>query len=208
MLTPTLALALSLGLAAPPAAAAPGIALDSAGTSRDFTQPPPGTPADQAIWKTCYDLDNDLVVEQATSLRLQAGAKAARLLERLRDPAQRGGLSAEAAEAIATRLAEKWEANASVMGSQWPVGRIRVCRYERLNFEGVMLSGATPAKERQLASARADVQDCVAKGTAVLTALRRTNQELEPAIAEADRALRAAAAPSPAAEAAPAPSKN
>ncbi len=209
MTTTTAALALALGLLGDPAAKpAPDFPLDAAGTSRDFDKPPPGSAADQALWKTAYDVDNDLVIAQFTSTRLQATAKTNAYLERLRDPAARGALSGDEARALANRLEGAWTANMSVTASIWPVSKVRVCRYELQIFEGVMLAGQSPRTEAQLDDARRALQACVAKAGTVQAALDKANADLEAAIAAADRAIGPAYAQNPSATAAPAPARN
>ncbi len=190
MLSTTFALALSFGLAASAAApAAPAPQDNPSFKGRDYDKPPPGTAADQALWKQCTELNKDLLIDQYRSGTLQARAKGFELLERLRDPARRGSLSEGAAEALAKRLQEKWLANFEVMKSQWPVSKMRVCQYQLLNFEGVMFSDPSPNRQRQLDDARRDVQDCVEKGQRVHASMAKTNDELEAAVDAAERAL-------------------
>jgi hypothetical protein len=192
MLTTTLALALSLGLLADPGSTPPpkpAFPVDAAGTSRDFDKPPPASPADTALWQKCHDLNNDLVVAQYTATHLQARAKDGRYIERLRDPAGRGKLSAEAAEALAKKVHDTWLTSANVMMSGWPVSKTRVCRYEQLNFEGVLLSDPSPQRENQLEDVRRDVKACVGKAETVAELARKSSAELEAAIEEAHRAI-------------------
>lgn len=204
MLTTISTLALALGLLASPGAApAPGYPLNTSGTSRDFDRPPPGTPADQSLWQAAYDADNALIVEQHAAAKLAVQAKTNS--ERLRNPASRGTLAEARAEELEKPLAAKWAANVELMGSVWPVSKERGCRYELLNVEGVMLGTGSPRKERQLEDARRDLNACLEKATAILRALRRANEELRAANAEAERALGPPPAPPKATAASPAP---
>ncbi len=202
MLTHLLTLALAVGLAAGPAAPAPPVALDTAGTSRDFDKPPPGSAADQALWQSAHDMNNDLLVEQNTASTTMFQAKA--IVELLRDPARRGALTPERAEELAKPVVAKWTAEAEIVGAIWPVSKLRVCRNELMNFEGVLFGADSPAKEVQLADTRRDLSACMGKATTVFSRLRNANEELAAANAEALRALGSppaekatAAAPSP-----------
>jgi DNA-binding MarR family transcriptional regulator len=207
MLTTTLALALCVGLLAPPAAA-PNFPLDATGTSRDFDKPPPGSAADQALWQKAHDLNNDLVVEQYTGSRLADRCRQQQYIERLRDPAGRGKLSSDAAEALAKRLSDAWMTSLTLMNSGWPVSKTRVCRYELMNFDAVMLTDASPAKEAQLADSRRAVQDCVQKASAVHEQARKANAAFQAAADEADRAIGPLPPAKAAASAGAAPARN
>ncbi len=197
MLTTPLAFALSIGLLASPAARAEPAPSppDPSWKGRDYDKPPPGTAADQALWNECSELNRELLIDQYRSAGLEARAKGKELLERLRDPARRGALAADAAEALAGRLQQSWMASFELMRSQWPVSKMRVCQYQLLNFEGVMFSDPSPAKDVQLDDARRDVQDCVRKGQRVHAAMAKANDELEASIDEAERVLPPVVAP-------------
>lgn len=188
MVPTTLAVALTIGLLAAPATApAPEYPLSGGGTSRDFDKPPPGTPADQALWQSSYDMNNDLVIVQHTTSRLQLQARGN--LERLLDPARRGKVSKDDADKLAALLTEKLAASAQLMVSAWPVSKQRVCRYELMNLEGVMLGSASPTKEKQLEDTRRELNGCMAKASSVLAAVRKMNDELIAASTDAEGAL-------------------
>jgi hypothetical protein len=199
MLHTTVAVALTIGLLADSSPARAPESPPPDGTSRGFETPPPGTPADQALWRSSHDMNNDLVIVQHTTSRLQLQARGA--LERLLDPAGRGKLSKEGADKLAASLTERLTASGRLMVSTWPVSKQRVCGYELMNLEGVMHGTDSPAKERQLEDARRDLNGCMEKATSVFAAVRRANDELVAATAEAERALGPPAAKSPAAPA-------
>jgi len=202
MLTISFALALSVGLAgAPPAPPGATFPLDTAGTSRDFDKPPAGTPADQALWQSAYDLDNALVVEQHTAAKLAYAARTN--LERLQDPAARGSVTEARAQELAAALTAKWTADVELMTATWPVSKVRGCRYELLNLEGLMIIGAAAEKDDgQSGEARSDLKRCLGQAAAVQSELRKANEDLAAAIAEAERALGPPRAPPKAAAAA------
>lgn len=206
MATNALAVALSLTLAAAkgatPEAAAPAALAAPGGTVRGAGDPPPGTQADQDLWRAARDASNELVAEQHLAARLQHEAKAGQWVERLADPARRGALPVDRAEALSKRVQERWLANVAFMQAVWPVSKTRGCQYDLLNFEGVMFAGPSPSpkREAQLDETRRAVQDCLARAKGVLAEARKSTGDFREALAEAERALGpAATAPAPAA---------
>jgi hypothetical protein len=195
-----LALTLTLGLLASPAQT--GAALEPAPPSSGPRDPPPGTPADRKLWTAARDVSNALVAEQNVASDLTFQAKRGQYLERLRDPARRGAVPAEEAEALARRLEAKWLSSVILMQSQWPVSKTRGCQYEMINLGAVMYAGAPEKHEARLREVRAATQDCVARAEKVRAEARGTSQELRETIAEAHRAVGPPAAPAPAAGAA------
>jgi hypothetical protein len=173
--------------AAPPAAEAP----------RDWDQPPPGTKADQELWRSAREANVELGVEQHRAARLTQGAKGSGYLERLPELATRGALPKAKADELAQRLLQKWMADLEVVQRPWPVGKIRVCGYELLNFETVMI--APPGSDPLQASSRSSLEECVSRARLVLGHLRRANDELEAALDEVGRELASLPAAAPAA---------
>jgi hypothetical protein len=222
MTSMTLALPLSIALlagaasapsappAAPPAGKAPETARPADPSAanpagpvseppRDFETAPPGaSPADQALWRSAYDVNNDLVVEQYAAARLTHQAKRSGYETRIPALAKSGALPQPRADDLLKRLRERWMANLELMQAQWPVSKVRVCRYELLNFEGVLPSDDNPRRKGQIEEARATLAPCVDKATAVLRAVRAANEGLRSVLAEIDREL----APYPASPAA------
>ncbi len=207
-----LAMLLGAGGPAPPAATAAEPRGPATAEARDYDKPPPGSPADRALWQAAHDLSNDILVARATATRLQHQAKTRGYLEALEDPGKRVALPAELADDLTRRLSEEWAESMELLTAQWPVDPIRGCRYDLLNFEGVMFSDESPRKASQLDDTRKALSVCVARGTGPLRALQRSNEELRATLVAVERALasaRASAAPGagPAAPAAPAASK-
>lgn len=178
--------------ASPPASApAPApAAAQPAAAPRDFDAPPPlASEPDKAFWKVAYELNNDLVLEQHVAARLTHQAKAGRYDERLPAAVKAGQLPQARADELTRDLQVRWAKNVEVVQAQWPVSKVRGCRYELLNFEGVLHDPKAPGAEAQLKDAREQLSACVSRGTAVLRAVRGANEELRAAIAELDRAL-------------------
>jgi hypothetical protein len=195
-----LSLALAAAMGATPEAAAPTAPAAPTGPVRGAGDPPPGTQADQQLWRAARDASNELVAEQHLAARLQHEAKAGLWVERLADPARRGALPADRAEALSKRVQERWLANVAFMQSVWPVSKTRGCQYDLLNFEGVMFAGPSPRREAQLDETRRAVQGCLARAKGVLAEARKSTGEFREALAEVERALGpVASAPAPAA---------
>lgn len=195
----TLALLLASRLLAAPADAEPASASEIPAI-RGSDDPPPGSAEDQALWRAAREASNDVTIEQYAAARLQQQARREEYLERLADPARRGGLPQDRADDLARRLTERWVANVTFMQSQWPVSKVRGCQYELLNFEGVLFSAPSPQRALQLEDARAAVRDCLDRAGKALGAARRSTAELRETVSEVERAIGPAApAPAPAA---------
>lgn len=149
---------------------------------------PPGSPADRALWRRGYDLDNEIPIERSIASRLQLQAVNLRLVEALAADAKRPGADPSAAERLENferRLRAALRESVDLLRAQWPVDPTRVCGYAVLNFESVMRSDENPRKAAQLAETGATLRECVAKGEAPLAMLRKANDELRSAIAAA-----------------------
>jgi len=194
MMNPIPVVALALALAgegpapaagSPPPAPAPGP--PSATAPRDPDRPPPGAKADQALWKSAYDVNSRLVAEQHVAARLTQGAKGSGYLERLPELGKAGALPQARADALAARLQQTWMANLEIIQRRWPVSKVRVCGYELLNFETIMGEGASSAT--QLGDSRKALEECIGRANLVLGPLKRSNEELGAALAEIEREL-------------------
>jgi hypothetical protein len=205
MPTQVLLLALSLALAgegpvpAAPPAADPSPAADA---PRDWDKPPPGTKADQELWLAARQVNVELVVEQHEAARLANAARGSGYLERLPELARQGALPKVRADELAQRLHQGWSASFELMQRQWPVSKIRVCGYELLNFETVMI--APPGSDPLQASSRKDLEECVGRARVVLGHLKKSNEELQAALDAIGRELAALPPSRPAPAAGPA----
>jgi hypothetical protein len=199
--------------AAPPAAApqppvpsaaapAPPAGVPLQGTVRDFDVPPPGTPADQALWKEGYEVNNEILLALAAANEAQWTAHAAAYDRRLGELAGKGGPGSSAAGEARQRLLDRWRATNDVVTRQWPVDPTRACRYEQLYLDSAMMSGA-PAVPVDLPEARRNLRQCLDKARLVLTALAAATRGLQESLAEADQLLGAAGAGTPPGAAAP-----
>lgn len=161
---------------------------------------PPGAPADQALWRKALDEGNALSIVRADAARLQWKAHNGKYEARLTERAK-GKSEAEAArlKEVARKVQAAWDANHALTTSQWPVDPTRGCQYQALQLESAMHVSDGPAKSAMMAPAKEDVNRCIEAAEAILGRMRRSNQDLEKALAEADAALSPAAAPAPSA---------
>jgi hypothetical protein len=206
---------LALVLIAPPSAgrpAEPGAGATAAGmtaTSPPASGPraspapagssdlPPGSPADQALWKSAIDASNDIVIERTRAGRVQVRLKNGRYPERLSALEKRDPGSAERARDLRRRLEAAWGENYGLQTGRWPVDPTRGCGYYALTFATALPSPGTPSGEAALAQARTDVRACVDMATPALRAMRESTDRLEAIAAEIDRVLAAAGLGSP-----------
>jgi hypothetical protein len=157
---------------------------------------PPGAPADQALWRKALDEGNSLSVVRAEAAKLQwkvhNGKYEARLTERAK-----GKSEAEAARlsGIARKVQAAWDTNHALTTSPWPVDPTRGCQYQALQLESAMNISDGPEKSAMMAPAKEDVNRCIEAAEAILGRMRRSNQDLDKALVEAEAALAPVAAP-------------
>jgi hypothetical protein len=162
---------------------------------------PPGAPQDRAAWKEAMDVSNRIFIERTRSNAMQWALKKGGYDARF------AAAQASANAADAKRAADAWASlaaararNYAILTAQWPVDPTRGCRYEVLLLEGAMSDAGKP---RQLAAAREDVLECAKKARLALGTMVASNEELERAVADADRAVPPPARPAAAASATP-----
>jgi len=160
--------------------------------------PPPGSPADQALWRSALDAGNQIVIERARAGRVQIRLKNGRYPERLSAMAKQDAAeAAPRAEELRQRLEEAWGRNYTLLTSRWPVDPTRGCGYEALTFYTALGSRDTPSDRAALAAARADVEACLGKALPALQTMKASTDRLEAVAAEVDAALAAVGLGSP-----------
>ncbi|MBL0278057.1 MAG: hypothetical protein IPQ24_18640 [Anaeromyxobacter sp.] len=185
--------------AAPDAAAAAGgttpgretgVAPDDYGAVRAA---PTGSPQDVELWRRGDEVTLRMWEERALARRLQAKGKGEALLARLATAAAASPHEeAEQLTRVRTRLKTRWDENVELYASQWPVDPTRGCSYAHLYFDTSMRLPDGPSKRGELGAARADLQGCVDRAGVPAAAMHRANHELEEALREARKALKAA----------------
>jgi hypothetical protein len=167
------------------------------GLENPLTALPPGSPSDQALWKTAVAANNEVVIVRAQASRIQWGAKRSGLDERLAALARQGPPEvARRAEELRQRLLDAWRQNVDYLTWRWPVDPTRACGYPLLNFATAMPDQGKDA-EVLLAAARADLQTCLDRALPAIRAMKESNERFARVVAEADAALAAARPGSP-----------
>lgn len=179
------ALALLLALAAAQAAAPPQ------GTAYDLNTAPPGTAGDQALWKAARDANKQVFAERHRAVRLQTRARTGDYEARLEALAAKPD-APEGAKALRERLHSAWVENVGTQTRPWPVDPTRVCSYPLLYMDSAMRDDNPARRGATLPEARTRLSTCLGKARLVLSALTRSTDRFEAALAEADRLLAAA----------------
>lgn len=166
---------------------------------RDLDEPPAAaSPQEQALWRRAFETNNRIVTVRTTATRLQLRAKVA--LEQVQAHAGAGRLPAERARHLEHEVKEAWTANASLMGSQWPVDPTRACRYDHLLYDSAIQLDPGSRRPREVEAARAALEECLRRADRVLLKATAANRELEEEVGAAEQAVAAA---TPARESAP-----
>lgn len=163
---------------------------------QDLDHPPRGTPEDQALWRSGFEVTNQVHVERARATRLQALLVSLRYTERLAALAAKGGDAAKQARGAQKGLSDAHATQFSVLTARWPVDTYRVCSYPAMEFGS--MSAGTPTPE-EVAKHRAMLTGCVDQAQASLKLMKQGNDALEAAMKVADRALADGGLGSPAA---------
>lgn len=151
-------------------------------------QTPPGSSADQQLWRDASEIGNSITIERTRAARLQSALHARRYHERLSAVIARSGPTAKRADDLRRRLLVAWNESYGFLTRQWPVDPTRACAYQALMLRSVLL-GDVSKTARQLAAAREDAASCLATARVAVTALASSNGEVEALAGEIDAAL-------------------
>lgn len=143
---------------------------------------PPGSPADQELWRAAGDVSHRVYLRRMAANKLQWDLRQERPDERLA-AAAKGAAPEEAArlESLRQRLVAAWGRNYEILVGQWPVDPTRVCLYQRLFLGSSMSANDGP----QLAQARDETRRCVEIATAAVARMDASTRDLEAVRAEA-----------------------
>lgn len=191
---PALALAIAAAPFATPAdapgrAGAEAAAEDGALAGQDLDHPPPGSPADAALWRAGHEVTQAIHIERARATRLQAVLVSLRYGERIQALGERGGEARERAVALRRRLGDAHGVQHAILTARWPVDTYRVCGYPAMEFGSMLAYGRSGPAD--LAKHRAMLVGCVEQAEASLGAMREGNDGLEEAMKAADARLAA-----------------
>ena len=146
---------------------------------------PPGSPADQELWRAAGDVSQRVYLRRMAANKLQWDLRQERPDERLA-AAAKSAAPEEAAqlEGLRQRLVAAWGRHYEILVGQWPVDPTRVCLYQRLFLGSSMSANDGP----QLAQARDETRRCVEVATAAVARMDASTRDLEAVRAEAARA--------------------
>lgn len=155
-----------------------------------LTTPPPGSPADQQLWRTSVDMNNELPLLRGEAAKVMWRVKWTRLDERLADLGKKGPPeAAQRADDVRRRLQGANVQLYELLVRQWPVDPTRVCRYAELDFTSALRAGPGADQESQRADARGRLRECLEKARVVKDRLAGEIQGLERTMAEAEGIL-------------------
>jgi hypothetical protein len=184
--------AASAGQAPPSPAPANGQATVAArsGAEPELVPVPPGSHADQALWKQAGEVGPQITTARTASNSLQWRIRGLDLVGRL----DRAATAASAGEAkrlaaLRERLATVQSENYVILTSQWPVDPTRGCQYPQLALESAMRVADGPDRRALLGQAREEAQRCVDAASLAVARLSRSNDALALAIDAAVKAV-------------------
>lgn len=156
-----------------------------------FAKPPPGSAADQALWRAARHVDNAIPLSRGEAARLQWRVQQGQFNERLaqlekQGPPEKAARARKAGEeVIAAR-----DRNREIMIRRWPVDPTRVCSYPLLDFSSALLAGSSrPADKALQDETRKRLQECVDKAEVILRSIGGSNKELAAALATLEAEL-------------------
>jgi hypothetical protein len=167
------------------AASLAGAADEPAWQEPDPMPMPPGSPADQALWREARDVNRAVPTARHEANRLQLRVRTEELSRRLGDAAKADPSAAPRLEVLRKRLADAQVAALDVYTSRWPVDVTRVCQVPFVDLTSAM-NAADPAL---IAEARDRTARCVELGRTAALRQERANAALAEVVAESEKAL-------------------
>ena len=197
---PRIAVAVGLALAVPAMAEDPA---DQASPLPDdppspVVQPlpvPPGSKADQEIWRSAGEVGNQLIALRYTAHGLHWNARNEDFEARLQAAAAADPAAATRLDGIRKQFSQARAASYADLVGRWPVDKTRVCQYQQLSMRSAMLASATQDARAQLSQARDATARCLDVARATLVRVRRSTDAFAAAIGEAEKALALPAEP-------------
>ena len=151
---------------------------------------PPGSAADQELWRATSEVSNRIQLQRIAANKLQWEIGQARPDEQLRAAATTASPEeAKRLEALRGRLQTAWVRNYQFLVDRWPVDPTRGCQYPRLFLASSMQASEGPDKGPQLAQAREEARRCLELAQGAVGVLEASTRELRAVLAETERAL-------------------
>lgn len=150
----------------------------------DPFRPPPGTPADQELWKTMVDVQNRALGQRQVAANTLWKLHRERPDQKLDEQGRKAPADEARLQALKKRLLESWDRTHTVLNRPWSVNPRLGCRIERLD-----LGTAMEGNPSYLPRVREAALECLSRHSAALQAMEGANAELLGLIAEAEAAL-------------------
>jgi hypothetical protein len=150
---------------------------------------PPGTPADQALWKDTRDVNARVVQSRWAANGLQWNLHRTGLVTRLEAAAKVSAAASARLADVTKRLLLAQADNYSILMGKWPVDITRVCQYPLNQLTSAMFTGDGPDNRPFLNQARETAATCLEKATAMSVRMERSSAALSALMDEAEKAL-------------------
>lgn len=144
-----------------------------------LSQTPPGSPADQALWRKGNQVSDRIVGERKVANTILWRHRAANYAERLEALAKKDTPEGRRAKELLPVYTKAVALTASTLQRNWPVDPIRGCRYPNLHLETAMNLPDSPRNRAQLELVRINAQECVEKAETVVNLLAASDQALK-----------------------------
>lgn len=185
--------ALGVGPARAQEARPPAPVQEGATAGDDFSRPPPGSPADQALWKEASEVDNAIPMQRGESAKLQWRVKQGQYNERI-DRVEKQGPPELAAQAkrAGVKVIEARDRNYEIITRKWPIDPTRVCAYPLLDFTSALNAidpQGPPMNKAVLGDARTRLRECVDRAQLIRRSIEGSNRELAAALASLEALL-------------------
>ena len=150
---------------------------------------PPGSKADQELWRSAGEVGNQLIALRHLGHGLHWKVRNEALEARLDAMAKADPDAAPRLRAIRKELSEARAASYADLVSRWPVDKTRVCQYAQLSMRSSMEASVSQDKRAELEQTRGATTRCVELARATLARVKRSTDALAAAVASAEKAL-------------------
>lgn len=153
--------------------------------------PPPGRPADVALWTAARKVNVEVIVVRRAAADLQQRAANDRLSKRLEQAiAQATPERATQIAQVKAKLDKAWNENYAIRTRPWPINTVRVCNQALLLMDSGMRAAAVDKRrEAAVENARPPLKTCVDRASLAIKTMSASNDSLRAAIGEAQAAL-------------------
>lgn len=158
----------------------------------DADKPPPGSPAEQALWRSGLESTRRLHAVRVASTRLQQRLRYTGTEKQL-DALARGATPAAAeATALQARLRSAWQHNIQTLTKPWPVDPTRGCMATFVDYELQLYNHNPQGREARLGMLGKELGNCLQRLESIRSEMDGANRAFEQAIADAEKLVSSA----------------